>query len=275
MGECKGHIKLFFIRHGFSCANYSNRKSLIPIHSIMLDPQLSNAGIKDLKQYKNQYNFIKPDYVFSSNLLRAIQTAQYLFPDKKVYVSPYIGEHGIGRDNRPSKPSMQRKYLPNADNVVYAYLGEGGGKRSTELELDKKFDSRLSDYDIPNFRKFLDWLNTKIPPGKDITIVVVGHSNFMRKMMIEKGILDPNVHKLKNSQGGKIRNAGVVEINLCRRYMVVSKKETTELYPYTETCPPIKTFVPNAESIDNYPCYGVRLLGIPEPDIKRRNFKNC
>jgi hypothetical protein len=274
MAECKGHIKLFFIRHAFSCANFSHRKSPL-LHTLIHDPKLSEAGIEDLRAYKPQFAKIQPDYVFSSNLLRAIQTAQYLFPDNKVYVSPYIGESGLGFDNKPSKPSKQRKHLPNPNNVVYSYLGEGGGIRLQIPVLDQRFENRPSDVDIPNFGKFLSWLQVKIPRQDSITIAVVGHSDFMRKMMVERGIADKGVFKLKNDKGGKPRNAGVVEINLCRREIVLNGKPAEELYPYTKKCPILRTFLPSIESMDNFPCYGVRLLGIPEPDIKSRNFKNC
>jgi broad specificity phosphatase PhoE len=274
MTDCKGHIKLFFIRHAFSCANFSHRKSPL-LHTLIHDPKLASAGIEDIQAYRKQFASIKPEYVFSSNLLRAIQTAEFLFPNNKIYVSPYIGESGLGRDNKPSKPTTQRKNIKDSNNVVYAYLGEGSGIRLSGEELDKRFEARKADVDVPNFGNFLTWLNTKIPPGKDISIAVVGHSDFMRKMMIERRMASKDVHKLKNDKGGKIRNGGVVEINLCHRDIVLNGKPATELYPYTKNCPPINTFTPVVESMNNFPCYGVRLLGIPEPNIKTRNFKNC
>lgn len=260
MSKCTTHIKLFFIRHAFSCANYHNRKkSLIKHHIFIRDPKLSNVGVDDLIGYKSEIDKLisNPTYVLSSNLLRAIQTARILFPEKTVIASPYIGENGFGLDNKPSAPSNQLKYVSNVD---YKYLDEGGGKLVGEL--DRLFKNRSKDYDKPDFGKFLKWLGRVVlqKDDREVNLVVVGHSNFMRKFLIDEKMAEKKIK-------GKPRNAAVVEINLC-------KGEDGVIYPYKEGCPPIKSFGEDGV-IYNYPCYGIRLIGIVEPDVRSGRIVNC
>ena len=257
MSKCIGHIKMFFIRHAFSCANYHKRnRSIIKHHIFIHDPILSNIGEEDLIRYKPIIRKVipNPTYVLSSNLLRAMQTARILFPKRKIIVCPYIGENGFGLDNKPSKPSNQLKYVSNVD---YRYLG---GDEQTS-DLDRLFKNRKKEYDKPDFGKFIEWFDRVVLNGevKDINIVVVGHSNFMRKFMIDEKMAEKKIK-------GKPRNAGVIEINLCRG-------ENGKISVYKEGCPPIKSFEKESV-IDNYPCYGVRLIGVEEPNIKERKV-NC
>ena len=260
MSKCVKHIKLFFIRHGFSCANYHKRKkSLIKHHIFIRDPKLTNVGIDDLTNYKSKIDKLipNPTYVLSSNLLRSIQTARLLFPEKNVIVSPYIGETGFGLDNKPSAPSNQLRYV---SNVNYKYLDESGEKSVSEL--DRLFKNRSKDYDKPDFGKFLKWLDRVVleKGDGDVNLVVVGHSNFMRKFLIDEKMAEKKIK-------GKPRNAGVVEINLC-------KGENGVIYQYKEGCPAIKSFEDEGV-IYNYPCYGVRLIGIEEPDVRGGRIVNC
>lgn len=251
MTSSKVRIKLFFIRHAFSCANYKSLQSTIGpvLNSFRLDPHLADIGIQDLESYrKGVRKEINPDYVFSSSLLRAIQTAQILFPESTVNVSPYIGEHGVGLGSRPSKPSDQLRYL-NRDKVKYLYLG----KEDELNSLDRLFKNRRPRYCKPSFEKFLKWLQRRIPLDKDLSIVVVGHSNFMRHMLNDLGM---------SNSSEKINNVGIIEMTLC--------KEGRGLVPYTKGCKPIENV--NKKGSYKYLCYGIKFTGIPNP---QGNAMNC
>ena len=241
-------IKLFFIRHGFSCANYKSLQSIFELvcNSFRLDPHLADIGIKDLERYRNIIRKdINPDYVFSSSLLRAIHTAQILFPESTVNVAPYIGEHGISLGSIPSKPSEQLRYL-NPDKVKYLYLG----KEHRINTLDTLFKNRKPRYCKPSFQKFLKWLKKRISLDKDLTtIVVVGHSNFMRHMLNDLGM---------SNSSEKIMNAGIIEMSLSENFI-----------PYTKGCKPIENV--NKKGSYKYPCYGIKFRGIPNPQCKVMN----
>jgi broad specificity phosphatase PhoE len=250
MSSKEPKIKLFFIRHAFSCANYKSLKSNIEslLNSFRLDPHLADIGIRDLQRYRNTIRKdINPDYVFSSGLLRAIQTAQILFPESTVNVAPYIGEHGISLGSTPSKPSEQLRYL-NPNKVKYLYLG----KQDRNNNLDRLFKNRKPRYCKPNFQKFLNWLKRRITLDKDLSIVVVGHSNFMRHMLNDLGM---------SNSSEKIMNAGVIEMSL--------SKEGRGFVPYTKGCKPIENV--NKEVSYKYPCYGIKFRGIPNPQCKVMN----
>jgi len=240
-------IKLFFIRHGFSCANYKSLQGIFDLvcNSFRLDPHLADIGIKDLERYRKIIRKdINPDYVFSSSLLRALETAQILFPESTVNVAPYIGEHGISLGSIPSKPSEQLRYL-NPDKVKYLYLG----KEDRINTLDTLFKNRKPKYCKSSFQKFLKWLKKRIPLDKDLTIAVVGHSNFMRHMLNDLGM---------SNSSEKIMNAGIIEMSLSKDFV-----------PYTKGCKPIENV--NKKGYYKYPCYGIKFRGIPNPQCKVMN----
>jgi len=262
MSDCKNIVKLFFIRHGLSCSNYGREH----VRDWELsDPFLSDVGIGDLEGYRKviHQNHIRPDYVFSSSLLRAIQTAQILFPDKVVNVSPHINEtHTVELpENEPSKPSRQLKYL-NHEHVKYLYLGSGAE------DLDTLFHNRNKHYDTSDFEKFLKWLTYKLKISlntkKRLTIAVVGHGNFMQNMLINKNMFIDEKDKEKRKKLAPW-NAAIVEMNLC-------KKSGKNLEPYTKNCETLKSLAHNSKY--NYPCYGMKMLGFVEPDGTRIS-KNC
>jgi hypothetical protein len=157
-------IKLFFIRHAFSCANYKSLEGLFQklCNCFRTDPQLADIGIRDLELYRTTVRKdVNPDYVFSSSLLRAIQTAQILFPEAIVNVAPYIGEHGIGWSSVPRPPSEQLRYL-NPEKVKYLYLGREVAKDESKELLDYAFQSRKDKYRETSFKKFIKGLSVLI-----------------------------------------------------------------------------------------------------------------
>jgi broad specificity phosphatase PhoE len=223
-------INLYFIRHGYSCANYKKDiarnflEKLIFFFTKPKDPHLTDKGIEDLKNYKKRLcdKIPKPDIIFSSYLLRAMQTASYLFPNRKINIAPHVGEIGYGRDNTPNKPSIQYKNFRTERNknrsiLLYPYLGE------KKFETDKK--RRLNDLDnlfknykikvdkpINDFKKFLIWFNQYIQNSskKINNIVVVSHGNYMKKLFRSLNI---DINKDVNN---KPNNASIIKIVLKR-----------------------------------------------------------
>jgi len=328
-----GGIRLFVIRHGFSCSNYFKRKYkyknsakdlIYGAYATIRDPEVSNRGLQDLKDARLRLNIPKgvfegPNLVLSSTLLRAMETAKVLFPEYKIHSVPYIGETGgiiATPDNTPSKPSDQIKIMedlskevsPNKTErpVIYSYLGDTGSM--PVKELDHRFSKKGVEMTKPDFDKFLNWLEKWLPYTKEwneryenkvFNIVVVAHSNFMRKFMIKKEMLSSS----NTDKDDKPQNAAVVEINLCAARI----GNETKLYPFVKGCPKIDTFKKkkvNYDSDDEYEpykqvgldprdivpelpkkepttekdflCYGIKFYGIPEPDIHTsKGYENC
>jgi broad specificity phosphatase PhoE len=284
-------INLYFVRHGYSCANYKKdiAKNILQkikfLFSKPKDPHLSDKGIKDLKIYKEKVDnkIPKPDLIFSSYLLRAMQTASYLFPKRTIRVAPYIGEIGYGKDNIPNKPSIQYREFnierhKNRSIVVYPYLGEKGfeknkNKRLNHLDdLFKKTKIKVGQ-PINDFQKFLVWLNRYIKnssrenssrenSSREINnIVVVSHANYLKKLFRSLNIdNNPDVNNKPN-------NGSIIKL--------VLKKDVNDINVYkNENCDKINDY--NIEINEKPNCYGVKLKGIPrDKNIKKGDVKNC
>lgn len=125
-------VHAYWIRHGLSCANVLKMQALdermswqvkvksrvqFPSYS---DPPLTNCAIDRAKRMgpkildqirKNHTGWVDrnwPVLVFSSQMLRAIETALYNFGGMPVYPIPHIAEKGPGLDNQPKAWNVSR-----------------------------------------------------------------------------------------------------------------------------------------------------------------------
>ena len=197
--KCNGkHVKILFIRHGFSCANSLQKYS--PISGslkrlLYTDPPLTLRGVKDIIQVRKHIpkDFQNPDAVFSSVLIRAIQTAHFLFPNKIVNVAPFIKELGVTAGNQALSLNDQKQAIIDQNKLLKDKgIDVGNFKISYSLvtnhgpvKLNWKQAHEIS-YD-----KFIFWLEAVLPyvlhhqkvdtSNPQINVVVVGHSNFMKK----------------------------------------------------------------------------------------------
>jgi broad specificity phosphatase PhoE len=109
---------MYFIRHGFSCANAThNNNSDVLHHRKYLDPALANTGVSDSKSMSGVTKKLKYDVVCASTLNRAIETALLMFPNDTIHVIPYAKEIRKTQDNTAqpirSKKSFFKKMYPN------------------------------------------------------------------------------------------------------------------------------------------------------------------
>lgn len=269
-------INLYLIRHGYSCANYKKdiAKTFLEKLKFFLtkpqDPHLSDKGINDLLNYN--INIPKPDLIFSSYLVRAMQTASYLFPKRRIRVAPHIGEIGYGRDNTPSKPSVQYKKLhdtrhKNSSIIIYPYLGEGKYEKDKNIRLknlDNLFEKTKIKVGNPidDFNKFLIWLDKYIKKSskKINNIVVVSHGNYMKKLFRSLNI-DNNPDK-----NNKPNNASIIKLVLLKNNLGLSVYNK-------ESCEKIADYNKEMNVKD---CYGVVSTGIKrDKNIKKEDVKNC
>lgn len=112
---------MYFIRHGFSCANVTHnghgKGSGVLNHAVYLDPMLSDTGVEDSKSMQKVTKKMKYDIVCSSTLNRAIETALLMFPNDTVHVVPYAKEIKRTKDSTcqsiASKKALFKKNYPN------------------------------------------------------------------------------------------------------------------------------------------------------------------
>ena len=109
-----------FIRHGMSCGNAiawsATQQTLDALETIaaslqinasdvasaaVRDPPLCELGIQDSKSSAGFYAAAGADFVGSSVLQRALQTAHHTFPGRMVRVLPSIGETDFDQQNEP------------------------------------------------------------------------------------------------------------------------------------------------------------------------------
>ena len=188
-------INRYWVRHGYSCANYTRDNENAwynPFaHTRVPDPRLHIVGKEQAQQLSEIFNRNKEtiDLVCSSQLLRSIETAQTLYnrldsvSENKIMILPQICEEGNTNDNIPYR------YI---NNIVPSY--------TTQLEnLD------YTKY-YPSYEYFLkkvlisltNYLISKVGKKSEYNIIIVSHSHFLKTIF---GI------KLNNCQYILERNA--------------------------------------------------------------------
>jgi hypothetical protein len=229
------------------------------------EPPLTNYAISDIIT-KGQKHAGKPDVVLSSTLLRAMQTASFLYPDKTVYVAPFIRETSPGPSNYPLHPVKQTEifYKVNREHGNQGVLNykfvSGKGEETSRV-------SWKSAQDI-DFNMFIFWLEMVLPylltlegvseEKKDITVAVAGHSSFMQKY----------IGSIKKD---KPDNVGMVELNFCYKKVLSvvegvqkSHKILSKINPVVCGCKNIYSLKEEDRQKKPY-CDGVVFHGFPTP----------
>jgi hypothetical protein len=275
----------------------------------MRDPPLTDKSIYNIigkaRPTLKKLGMNRPDVVLSSNLLRAEQTAHYLYPKRTVYIAPYIAELGTGLDNVSHQPENQRKaffkqqkafadlavqkswfdrfrYIPKNDKPVsYMFVL---GPRDTAAPRLRAVQKTWNTITVPNYNKFIFWLAKALPillhmngvdkNKKNILIAVAGHSHFMMK----------NIENDRPKD--KPNNVGMVELNFClRKTSEVHHGRQVwvrKLFPIVQsTCgcesiPTLKGTMPYANVREpSQNCNGVVYHGFPVPCSNSPNKGAC
>jgi broad specificity phosphatase PhoE len=152
-------LNVYFIRHGNSCANavteIAKPNPITKWSSIITEtPDLTEIGIIDAKTVSEnlktyfETNNVKIDKIFSSSLLRAIETA-YIINNKlklnKIHITPYIKE--TNRGDFPANINIKGKHIL----TTHENMGLSKNKTINKLEKLKKH------FDIPNNNADLDY----------------------------------------------------------------------------------------------------------------------
>jgi broad specificity phosphatase PhoE len=257
------HIKILFIRHGFSCANarqyHQGKDRWGPAgwlarkgKALMNDPQLTNYGIMNIETAAQPFleeQKVQPDIVLSSTLLRAIQTAHFLFPKEKVYVAPYIRESGPGFDNIADRPQAQMNNFVAGQKQYNAFVKHYNKKARRKLRTVHVDWNRFGDntpvpvsYRFVNggvgqvtwkeaqkvdYDKFImDFIEKKIipmlvfggPQKKTYLIAVVGHSYFMRENIKTEILAAKKAGRIEKSRFKHLNNpdnVAMIDLNFC------------------------------------------------------------
>lgn len=125
-------MRLLLIRHGRTeftgryCGSGSN-------------PPLSEAGLREVKRLKRLLPF-SPDVVFSSDLLRASQTAELLFNGKRIVYTPLLRELHFGEWEGRSHEELK------CDKEYRRWLKEPFGRSPPRGEDPASFIRRVENF---------------------------------------------------------------------------------------------------------------------------------
>eukprot|EP00416_Gambierdiscus_australes_P031282 CAMPEP_0171086862 /NCGR_PEP_ID=MMETSP0766_2-20121228/19801_1 /TAXON_ID=439317 /ORGANISM="Gambierdiscus australes, Strain CAWD 149" /LENGTH=351 /DNA_ID=CAMNT_0011544535 /DNA_START=70 /DNA_END=1125 /DNA_ORIENTATION=- len=197
-------VRAYWMRHGISCANVLKMQAEARglrvvdkghgwLFAFYKDPAITNCAIARAKKLgpliwdkikqENPDIHFKP-IVFSSELIRAMETALYNFPESSVYPIPFIAEFGMSWDNKPrSTWDQQRKEIEEVGTEqAHRVLFWDG--------LNPEHGRVVSGPDKSNYQLFLkefpDILGKMMLPvndGDTIPVIIVGHSGYMRDLL--------------------------------------------------------------------------------------------
>jgi len=201
-------IKIYWVRHGFSCANFLYAKfrlthSISDKSTLAPDAKLTNTTLKKICEMKNDNtsnyyrNILNSDFILCSELTRAIETAMMLFGtfNKTIYIVPYVGEevNTSYLDKTDNIPSNNHIKSNNIQNIINYYninkniCGSFNSNVSFEI-LNNLIDDNHTE---PDFNKFLTfvvpYLITKYKTThsnndmRNLTLTIVSHHQFIKK----------------------------------------------------------------------------------------------
>lgn len=137
--------KIHLIRHGLTDGNLNGQ------YIGRTDLPLSGVGVQQLKQYAEECDYPKVDAVYSSPMLRAVQSARILYPSKDIQT---------------------------VDNLREIDFGDFEGKTASELESN------------PDYMNWAAGTINGTPNGEDNTDFVkrlcIGLNEIVRDMMSKK-----------------------------------------------------------------------------------------
>lgn len=184
-------VQLIFIRHGYSCANIVKDSGYKrEVFTSYPDPELSLIGLnlskengKKLKQELRKRD-VKIDFIASSSLIRAIETAYYIFGKKQpIYTVPYVAEKGNTPDNNALDVKEQREIISEKNKLLC--------NTDADCPIKFVFSEKSEGRSDSNYVNFVSWLGSNLDTilvenkqwapinGGVFKIAIVTHSNFL------------------------------------------------------------------------------------------------
>jgi phosphohistidine phosphatase SixA len=142
------------------------------------DPLLSIKGVKQSTKCGIflENKLPKIDLVFSSALIRAIETACCIFPKNTINVSPFICEENCSLENNPSNVKRQKQRLKHI---------------LTSFQLDKIILNNKLKGNTSDFKKFIKYIsNTYDLNNKNVAVIT--HSIFLKNLLNIKTSINNN-----------------------------------------------------------------------------------
>lgn len=150
-------MKLYFVRHGQSEANYKK------IHAGCMDVPLTEQGKADAKSAGNLLCGVQFDKVYTSDLIRAIQTADIALPECEKERTPLLREINLGELEGKTVAECVEEYGEN-------YLIQKGMRNFGD------FGGENYDMHLDRVKKFLEMVASE----EDISVAVFCHEGTIK-----------------------------------------------------------------------------------------------
>lgn len=199
-------VNVYWVRHGYSCANKS-KDNWNPFFKLISDPVLHERGIEQAvelgKKMRETRKHINIDLFCSSQLRRAIETSKVLYeqydknsqdlkdasPYPKILILPHINEEDTWPDNMPNS---LYNFQNQSDTQPFSNYTEEPFKTPLRYSLDYKSDYKSFENTILSLlvEKALGHQRISVKsvdgqalyPSFNLNIVIVSHSNFIKKV---------------------------------------------------------------------------------------------
>lgn len=129
-------FNIHFIRHGVTKGNISGA------YVGATDIPLAQEGIIKLENLKQDFNYPKADAVYSSYLMRCVQTAKVLYPENEVVTVPGLEEYNFGEWEGKTAKDLKddEKFLQWVSNSKDVYPDGGESLSNFECRVLKSFE---------------------------------------------------------------------------------------------------------------------------------------
>lgn len=243
-------FNVYLIRHGFACHNLfkskKRRRKQLYYSMRSYDPHLSAQGALGSyamgKYIKEKTNIPIPDYVFTSRSIRTIETAMLMFPkqyeDGVMFSIDGLKESGgIGNEIQRKKSAIKsmKTFISNVENLEKFDKSDNKLEHLFSLSNDKfrseQYEFKIVIQDIIDaiIKEEKDKKDIKIQYGgennelsnesskkekkTEIDIVIVGHSNYIKKNVIRVPEFGPfnNNNRALLKKGKKPKNNQIIE----------------------------------------------------------------
>ena len=184
----------YILRHAESKGN----AKIANDHALGRGSELTQIGHEQAVEISKTFKNIKFDTIFSSDLTRAIQTAETIVKEKElvIHTTNRLRERSLGIYFKKN-PKMTRETVEK--NLLEIFEG---------LSDERKMDYKISeDVESPNeaTSRFITFLREVAIEYKDKTILLVCHGNLMRTFLVHLGWA-----KYNELPKGSIKNTGYI-----------------------------------------------------------------
>lgn len=203
-------LEIVFIRHGYSCANaVKHELGFVSQYRRVFqpDPALSPIAIKQIKGIDKTKIPQNLDMIMCSTMLRAQQTALYLFPGEKINIIPYVKEIDFFYKLFNKIPLIDLLSLTTGENTISETPNKQFNKHLPEHRkyLNYGLVAASGDYwqsiaHETSYIRFLELMKAlvmKFQGKTPLKFAVVTHSNFIK-----------SIFKTRSKES--IRNVGMV-----------------------------------------------------------------